>query len=304
MATDIAFSIGVVALLGSRVPVGAKLFLLALAIVDDIGAIAVIAVFYTEELSLTWLAAAVGALLVVWAAQKGGIRAAAFYWPMGILVWFFVLESGVHATLAGVALGLMTPARPMYSDEEYHRKATYVLDTYTPEPASPHGHDRIDHEARQLTSIAYESIAPLNRLEHQLHPWSSFLIVPLFALANAGVKFGGIDLFDALTSPVALGVAVGLLVGKIVGISSFTALAVRFGLGRLPRHTTWTHIFGLAGLAGIGFTVSLFVTGLAFTDPALTDLAKIGIFAGSGTAGLIGYLILRFTGSSRTPASS
>ncbi len=303
MATDIAFSIGVVALLGSRVPVGAKLFLLALAIVDDIGAIAVIAVFYTEELSLTWLAAAVVTLLVIWAAQKGGIRASAFYWPMGIMAWFFVLESGVHATLAGVALGLMTPARAMYSDEEYQRKATYVLDTFATEPESPHGHDRIDHEARQLASIANESIAPLNRLEHLLHPWSSFLIVPLFALANAGVQFRGIDLLDALTSPVALGVAVGLLVGKIVGISAFTAVAVRLGLGRLPRHTTWTQIFGLAALAGIGFTVSLFVTGLAFTDPGLTDLAKIGIFAGSGIAGVIGYLILRLSGSGPTTAS-
>jgi NhaA family Na+:H+ antiporter len=300
MATDIAFSIGVVALLGSRVPVGAKLFLLALAIVDDIGAIAVIAVFYTEDLSFSWLAAALITLILMWAAQKGGIRASAFYWPMGILAWFFLLESGVHATLAGVALGLMTPARPMYSDEEYHRKATYVLSTYAPEPESPHGQDRVDHEARQLASIANESIAPLNRLEHLLHPWSSFLIVPLFALANAGVRFGGIDIIDAITSPVALGVALGLLVGKIVGISAFTALAVRLGLGRLPRHTTWTHIFGLAALAGIGFTVSLFVTGLAFMDPALTDLAKIGIFAGSGIAGIIGYLILRFTGRSST----
>ena len=302
MATDIAFSIGIVALLGSRVPVGAKLFLLALAIVDDIGAIAVIAVFYTEDLSFSWLAAALITLIIMWAAQKGGIRASAFYWPMGILAWFFLLESGVHATLAGVALGLMTPARPMYSDEEYHRKATYVLSTYAPEPESPHGHDRIDHEARQLGSIANESIAPLNRLEHLLHPWSSFLIVPLFALANAGVRFGGVDILDALTSPVALGVAAGLLVGKIVGISAFTALAVRLGLGRLPRHTTWTHLFGLAALAGVGFTVSLFVTGLAFKSPALTDLAKIGIFAGSGIAGIIGYLILRFTG--RPPKTS
>ncbi len=293
MATDIAFSMGVVALLGSRVPVGAKLFLLALAIVDDIGAIAVIAIFYTEDLSLSWLAAAIIMLIIIGAAQKGGIRAAAFYWPMGILTWFFLLESGVHATLAGVALGLMTPARPMYSDEEYHRKATYVLDTYTPQPESPHGHDRVDHEARQLALIGTESISPLNRLEHLLHPWSSFVVVPLFALANAGVRFAGVDLVDALTSPVALGVAVGLLVGKIIGISAFTAMAVRLGLGRLPRHTTWSHIFGLAALAGIGFTVSLFITGLAFRDPVLTDLAKIGIFAGSGSAGLIGYLILR-----------
>ena len=301
MATDIAFSIGVVALLGSRVPVGAKLFLLALAIVDDIGAIAVIAIFYTEDLSFSWLAAAIVTLIVIGAAQKGGIRAATFYWPMGILAWFFLLESGVHATLAGVALGLMTPARPMYSDEEYHRKATIVLDTYATEPESPHGRDRIDHEARQLASIANESIAPLNRLEYLLHPWSSFLIVPLFALANAGVRFEGVNIIDALTSPVALGVALGLLVGKIVGISMFTALAVRFGLGRLPRNTTWRQIFGLAALAGIGFTVSLFVTGLAFDDPGLTDLAKIGIFAGSGAAGVIGYLLLRATGQ---PAKS
>ena len=300
MATDIAFSLGVVALLGSRVPVGAKLFLLALAIVDDIGAIAVIAIFYTEDLSFSWLAAAIITLIVMWAAQKGGVRSSAFYWPMGVVAWFFLLESGVHATLAGVALGLMTPARPMYADEEYHRKATYILDTYTPEPESPHGPARVDHQARQIASIANESIAPLNRLEYLLHPWSSFLIVPLFALANAGVRFGGVDIVDALTSPVALGVALGLLVGKIVGISTFTAVAVRLGWGRLPRHTTWTHIFGLAALAGVGFTVSLFVTGLAFRDPLLTDLAKIGIFAGSGVAGLIGYLILRFSGRSRS----
>ena len=300
MATDIAFSLGVVALLGSRVPVGAKLFLLALAIVDDIGAIAVIAVFYTEELSFPWLAASVVTLIVMWLAQKGGVRASAFYWPMGFVAWFFLLESGVHATLAGVALGLMTPARAMYSDEEYHRKATRILKTYAAEPKSPHGDARVDHEARQLASIARESIAPLNRLEHLLHPWSSFLIVPLFALANAGVRFGGVDLVDALTSPVALGVGIGLLVGKMVGVSAFTALAVRLGLGRLPRHTTWTHIIGVAALAGIGFTVSLFVTGLAFEDPALTDLAKIGIFAGSGTAGLIGYSILRVSGRSRS----
>lgn len=296
MATDIAFSIGVVALLGSRVPVGAKLFLLALAIVDDIGAIAVIAIFYTEDLSFAWLGGAIGALIVIWAARTAGVRSMSFYWPAGIVTWFLLFESGVHATLAGVVIGLMTPARPMYSDEEYHRKATGILDTYATDPESPHGRDRVDHDARQLAAIASESIAPLNRLEHALHPWSSFVIVPVFALANAGVRFGDTDLVEALTSPVALGVAVGLLVGKVVGISAFAAIAVRLGLGRLPRNATWNHVFGLAALAGIGFTVSLFVTGLAFTDPHLADLAKIGIFAGSGAAGLAGYLYLRFTG--------
>jgi NhaA family Na+:H+ antiporter len=293
MATDIAFSIGVVSLLGRRVPIGAKLFLLALAIADDIGAIAVIAIFYTTELALGWLVAALGGFGVIWLARQSGIRSMAFYTVAAIAVWFFTLESGIHATLAGVALGLMTPVFAMYSDEDYRRRATWILDRYEMDAASPEAPDRLDENALALAAIARESVAPLERLENALHPWSSFVIVPLFALANAGIRFEGIDVVDTATSSVALGVAFGLVIGKLFGISLATWLAVRFGLGELPRRTTWSHVVGLAALAGIGFTVSLFITELAFTDELISAQAKVGIFVGSAVAGVIGYLVLR-----------
>lgn len=292
MATDIAFAIGVVALLGSKVPSGAKLFLLAVAIADDIGAIAVIALFYTEDLSGGYLAAAIGGLAIVWIAARVHIRALWFYVPAALIIWYFTLESGVHATLAGVALGFLTPARPHYSPEEMDARAREILDQYPVTVETYHDQEHVDHEALLLSEIAKESVSPLNRAEHYLVRWSSFLIVPLFALANAGVDFRGVSITEALTSPVALGVSAGLVIGKILGITGFTIAAVRSGLGRLPPGTSWHHVVGLAAIAGIGFTVSLFVTSLAFTDPVLTDFAKVGIFAGSLLAGLIGTLIL------------
>lgn len=291
MATDIAFVVGVMSLLGKRISSGAKLFILALAIADDIGAIVVIALFYTSDLSVGWLAIALIGLVAVWIAQKVKIRSLTFYVPLALAIWFATLESGVHATLAGVALGFLTPARSLYGNEELDRKARRILDTF-PLGDTTEDHERSDHEAELLAEIASESIAPLNRLEHKLLPWSSFVIVPLFALANAGVSFAGADLSNLALDRVALGVAVGLLVGKSVGITLFTFLAVRLGLGRLPAGTGWTQILGLATLAGIGFTVSLFVAGLAFSSDEFTDIAKVGIFVGSALAGAIGSLIL------------
>jgi NhaA family Na+:H+ antiporter len=293
MATDIAFSVGIISLLGRRVPVGAKLFLLALAIVDDIGAIAVIAVFYTEQLFFGWFGASIATLALIWLAQRIGIRSVPVYALLAGFAWLFLLESGVHATLAGVAVGFLTPAGSMYSDREYHEKASRLLDRYDFDAAAPHGTERVDHDALEVAAVARESVSPLQRAENALHPWSSFLIVPIFALANAGVRFAGVDILEAATSSVALGVAVGLVVGKFVGISIFTWLAVRLGLGRLPRGTGWVHVGGLALIAGIGFTVSLFVTSLAFSDPGITDLAKTGIFVGSTIAGVAGYAMLR-----------
>jgi NhaA family Na+:H+ antiporter len=293
MATDIAFSVGILSLMGRRAPVGAKLFLLAVAIADDIGAIAVIAVFYTDELFMGWLGAAIAGLVVVAVAGRVGIRSMAFYTVMGVITWFFLLESGVHATLAGVALGFLTPALPMYSDSEYHERAQRVLDRQEFAVGAPRSSERINQDALEVSAIARESVPPLQRLEEALHPWSSFLIVPIFALANAGVRFAGVDLVEAATHPVALGVAIGLVVGKTVGISTFAFAAVRLGIGKLPRFTTWGHIVGVAAVAGIGFTVSLFVTGLAFTDGLLADRAKTGIFIGSTLAGVLGWLILR-----------
>jgi NhaA family Na+:H+ antiporter len=293
MATDIAFAVGVVALLGSRVPVGGKLFLLALAIVDDIGAITVIAVFYTEDLAFWYLIGTVAVLAAMWAAQRVRIRSLAFYVPMGFLAWFFLFESGVHATLAGVAIGLLTPARSMYSDREYHNRTERILERYDFDREAPRGEERIDFDALEVSDLARESVAPLYRIENKLHPWSSFLVVPIFALANAGVRFAGVDLVEAATHPVALGVAVGLLAGKTIGISLFAWLAVRLRLGVLPRMITWQHIVGLAAVAGVGFTVSLFVSDLAFRAHALEDLSKTGIFLGSALAGVLGFLILR-----------
>jgi Na+:H+ antiporter, NhaA family len=292
MATDIAFAVGVVALLGSRVPSGAKLFLLTLAIADDIGAIIVIAIFYTEDLSPVYLAMAIFGLLMVWVAQRAGIRAVTFYVALGLVIWFFTLESGVHATLAGVALGFLTPARPMYRSDEFDRRARAILDEYPIEPDSPMAQEHADHEALLLSDIAAEAVSPLNRTEHRLQIWSSFLVVPVFALANAGVDFRGLSLTEALGSSIALGVTLGLVLGKAIGISLFAYVGLKTGLGRLPDRTTWSHLFGVAAVAGIGFTVSLFIAGLAFTNPEHIELAKVGIFSGSIIAGVVGAFIL------------
>ncbi len=303
MATDIAFSVGVISLLGKRVPTGAKLFLLALAIADDIGAIIVIAVFYTDDLSLLWLALGLLGLAGVYFANRAGIRSMLFYWAIGFVIWFFIFQSGVHATLAGVALGLMTPVYPLYSEDEYHRRTGWILGRFETNRAAPNHRERLDYDAMQMVAIASESVSPLDRLEEQLAPWSSFVVVPLFALANAGVRFADFEngIINALTSPITLGVGFGLLIGKLTGISLATWIAVRAGIGKLPSHTGWSQIMGLAALAGIGFTVSMFVTELAFDTPALTDSAKVGIFIGSGLAGIIGTIWLR---RAKSPAGS
>jgi NhaA family Na+:H+ antiporter len=300
MATDIAFSVGVISLLGKRVSTGAKLFLLALAIADDIGAILVIAVAYTDDLAFLWLGLGLGGLVLVYLAQRVGIRSMLFYGVAGFLIWYFIFESGVHATLAGVALGLMTPVHPLYSEEDYRRRSSWILGRFEMNRAAPNHRERLDYDAMQMAAVARESIAPLDRLEHSLAPWSSFVVVPLFALANAGVRFADFEngIMDALTSPITLGVGLGLLVGKLAGISVATWFAVRLGIGKLPTQTGWAQIVGLAALAGIGFTVSMFVTELAFETEALADSAKVGIFIGSGIAGVFGYTLLR---RSKTP---
>jgi NhaA family Na+:H+ antiporter len=211
---------------------------------------------------------------------------------MALAIWYFTLESGVHATLAGVALGFLTPARPYYRAREFDAQARAILDQFPLEPDSPEAQEHADYEAMLLATMANEAVSPLTRAELRLAPWSSYLVVPLFALANAGVDFSGVRIGEALTSPVALGIALGLVIGKVFGISAFTYGAVRFGLGRLPPRTSWYHVLGIATVAGVGFTVSLFVTDLAFVSADITDLAKVGIFAGSLVAGTLGSLLL------------
>lgn len=300
MATDIAFSVGVVALLGTRVSIGAKLFLLALAIVDDIGAIAVIAVFYTEDLDFLALAVAIAGLVLIYAGRRVGVQSLVFYTIGAMVVWYFFLESGVHATIAGVILGMMTPVRARYTDEQFRQKAEQVLDRWDSNRASPHAAERLDHDAIELAGVARASVSPLERLEHALHPWSSFVIVPLFALANAGVRFvgGETNFVETLVSPVSLGVAVGLALGKPIGITLATWIGLKLNMGILPRRTDMRAIVGLGALAGIGFTVSLFITELAFRESLFADEAKIGIFLGSTVAGVVGFLVLR---TLRTP---
>ncbi|MDE0169435.1 MAG: Na+/H+ antiporter NhaA [bacterium] len=293
MATDIAFSLGVLALVGSRAPVGVRLFLLAVAIADDIGAIAVIAIFYTADLDFGYLGLGIGTLVLIAIGARVNIRSYMFYVPMGLIAWFGFLESGVHATIAGVILGFITPSRPLYDSREFDRAARRIVEIFPADSPEPYFREKVEYEARMLSDVARESIAPLSRVEHLLHGWSAFVIVPIFALANAGVSFAGIDLADAITSEVALGVAVGLVVGKTVGVTGFGWLVVKLGLGRLPSGVGWRHMTGTAMLAGIGFTVALFIAELAYTDYLTIDLAKIGIFLGSIIAGVLGYLVLR-----------
>jgi len=254
MATDIAFAVGVLALLGNRVPAGAKLLLLSVAIVDDIIAITVIALFYTDTVSLSWLAGAAAGLVLVVVLRVLGVTAIWPYVLVGVVVWIATLESGVHATIAGVALGLLTPAGEVGGRD--------VLAT----------------------------------LEHRLHPWSAFVVVPLFALANAGVDFSGGLLGQAVGTALPWAIALGLVVGKIVGISAAVWLAVRTGLGRLPQGVGALHVPAVAAVAGIGFTVSLFIADLAYNDSSLTETAKVGIFAGSLLAGVIGAALMIVAG--------
>ncbi len=248
--------------------------------------------FFTDELSFAYLGAGLAGLALIWFSTKVGIRSEVLFIPLGLAVWYFFLESGVHATIAGVILGFLTPARPMYGVREFDSKARRILDTYPPIADTAEQREHADHEAILMSEISRESVAPLNRWEHNLTPWVSFVIVPVFALANAGVRFEG-SIVDSLLSPVALGVGLGLVVGKTVGISLFTWGAVRMKLARLPVGATWNHMIGVAATAGIGFTVALFITALAFTDEVITDQAKVGIFAGSLIAGILGVLLLR-----------
>ena len=282
MATDIAFAVGVLAVLGDRVPSGLKVFLLSLAIVDDIGAIVIIAAFYSAGIDLGWLATAVLLLLGVVALRRLKVFWVPVYVLVGIGVWLATSASGIHATIAGVALGLLTPARP--TDP---RGFEDVLEEASLLPSEP------DAESlRATTQQAQEVVSVAERLEHLLHPWSSYVIVPLFALANAGVILSADAVTGGFTSSVTLGIVAGLVGGKIVGIGGMSWLAIRLNLGRAPDSVTARHLVGAAAVAGIGFTVSLFITALAFTDAEIVAEAKIGVLIASIVAGVTGAAIL------------
>jgi NhaA family Na+:H+ antiporter len=293
MATDIGFALGVLALLGKRIPSSLRVFMLALAIVDDVGAILVIAFFYTPQISVSALALAgvLLALLVVIAIRKGPISV---YVVVGFFFWAAVLSSGVHATIAGVILGLVAPITPKWRPEELTDNAEPLLSTFRTQilsndkSAAEATLTQMDHLLRGTDSIA-------ERLERTIHPWVSFLILPLFALANAGVVLSTEQLKLATLSPVALGVFLGLVVGKAAGITLFSSLAVRSKIASMTDGLTWSGIFGVGILAGVGFTVALFISGLSFEDETLVATSKVAVLAASLAAGFIGYTYLRFT---------
>ncbi len=294
MATDIAFALGVLALLGPRIPVALKVFLAALAIVDDIGAVLVIALFYTADLS-------VGALMwgsIIFAALVGcngiGVRRPTPYLLLGIALWVAFHESGVHPTVAGVLLAFTIPARPRIDAGEFLTRSRQALDEFA--SAGLEGADVVTSKAHQDAIFAMEVAAeeaqtPLQKLEDKLHGGVAFGIMPLFALANAGVPLTGGS--GVLASPVALGVVLGLVLGKPLGITLFAWLATRLGAAERPADVSWPMLHGAGWLGGIGFTMSLFIGGLAFDDAALLREAKIGILVASLAAGTIGWLLLR-----------
>jgi NhaA family Na+:H+ antiporter len=295
MATDIAFALGVLALLGERVPAALKVFLTALAIVDDIVAVLVIAFFYTSEINWGALGVGVVFLAALIAANLIGVGRTLVYAVLGVGLWLCFLLSGIHATIAGVLLALTVPASSFINPGVFLERSRYILERF--EKAGQKGENVLTNEERQaalhaLNHASYKLEPPLHELEHALHPWVVFAIMPLFALANAGVSLGR-GIVEALTNPVALGIVAGLVVGKQLGITLFSWLAVRLGVSELPEGIGWRHLYGVGWLAGIGFTMSLFITDLAFSNGALVDAAKVGILAASLVAGVVGWTILR-----------
>ncbi|MFQ5888804.1 MAG: Na+/H+ antiporter NhaA [Gemmatimonadota bacterium] len=301
MATDIAFAVGLLALLGSRAPLWLKTFVTALAIADDILAVLVIALFYSADLNIgaLWWAGAMMCVLAL--LNRAGVRSTWAYVIPAIALWYVVLQSGVHATIAGVIAAAFVPAS--FPDETPERTASDLQKAFVgyaralaPFDSSEEGLDAKDIREEILRDLAREvtaSEAPLYRLEHSLHPWVAFLILPLFAFANAGVRIPLATLGEALTHPLTLGVSLGLFFGKQIGITAAAWLAVRLGVAELAAGGHWRTLWGGALLAGVGFTMSIFIASLAFAEPEALDLAKIGILGGSVISGLAGYVALR-----------
>ena len=304
MATDIAFALGVLALVGRRAPVALRIFLTALAIVDDLIAVLVIALFYTDDLSVTALGAAAVILVLLVAANRLGVRRPLAYAVLGVLLWVAVLQSGVHATIAGVLLALTIPATVRLDGHGFAQRAGALIARVDHRHGDGGGRVRSSHAALwELEDLTEHAQSPMIRMEHALHPWVAFVIVPVFALANAGVRVDR-DVEAVLGEGIFLGVLVGLVLGKQLGITLATWLIVRSGIAALPAGVGWRHIYGVAWLGGIGFTMSLFIADLAFDAPESLALAKIGILAASVIAGAVGYVLLRTapSASRRAPA--
>jgi NhaA family Na+:H+ antiporter len=292
MATDIAFAVAALAILGPRVSPGLKVFLLALAIVDDLGAVTVIALFYTDEIRPAALLAAGLGLGVVYAIRRAGVRAYGPYAALGCLVWLATLASGVHATVAGVLLGLLTPVQPLVERETLVARLREEAEEALSRIGGEAREVRPDPVLQRVRELSREAQSPLEYLTHRLHPWVAFVVMPIFALANAGVALDGSRLGEPGSFRVAVAVALGLLIGKPLGITLFAAAAVRLGLASLPRGVGLGAVAGAGLLGGIGFTMALFITALAFGEGPLAAAAKVGVLGASVLACGLGLAVL------------
>jgi NhaA family Na+:H+ antiporter len=291
MATDIAFAVGVLALLGRRVPAALRVLLLALAIIDDIGAILIIALFYSSGIAWSGLVAVGIGIAVVLIMQRIGVRSAILYVVPGVLVWGGILQAGIHPTIAGVILGLLTPVRSWFGYEGFATETQLALDRLRKTTESQKDPRLLLPELDRINIARRESIPPVTRIEAALHPWVAFGIMPLFALANAGVALGGLSPGAAEATGIALGVGLGLVIGKPLGIVVFSWLAVRLGIASLPRGVSWGGVLVVGSVAGIGFTMALFIGSLAFVDGSMLALAKVAVLLASAVAGAVALIV-------------
>ncbi|MEJ8802389.1 Na+/H+ antiporter NhaA [Pontibacter sp. H249] len=301
MATDIAFAIGILSLLGNRVPLSLKLFLVAYAIVDDIGAVLVIALFYTSELSLLslWIALLVFGILLILNALR--VRNILIYSIFGLVMWVAFLKSGVHATVAGILLAVTVPGRSKITEGDFISSTDTILGElharHTAKLPPTEGYAEEDFQAaiRTIESNCEEVASPMHRLEHSLHPWVAYAIMPIFALANAGILINS-DLTDGFSNPLSWGIILGLVIGKPIGIVIFAVIASVSRLARKPAAYSWMQLIGVSFVGGIGFTMAIFIANLAFAGSGFLPQAKLAILCASLLAGVAGYLILRFAG--------
>lgn len=295
MATDIAFALGVLFILGKKIPLALKVFLTALAIVDDLGAVLVIAFFYTDEINMTYLFIGLIILLIMFLGSKLGVRSVIFYVVLGIFgVWVMFLFSGVHATIAAVLTAFTIPADVQIKENVFISKISTYLDRFNnidPMENTPTLTNEQLHELEKIHEATIAATPPLQRLEHVLHPFVTFVIIPTFAIANAGISLS-IDFTTLFDNNVTIGVAAGLLIGKVVGVVLFSSLVIKLKIADVPKGMNFKNLLGLGFLASIGFTMSLFISSLAFASELYQTEAKIGIFAASMIGGIIGYLIL------------
>ena len=291
MATDIAFAIGVLALLGRRVPAALRVLLLALAIIDDIGAILVIAVFYSSGIAWGGLVAGGLGIVILLMMQLVGVRSPFLYLAPGILVWGGILHAGIHPTIAGVILGLLTPVQSWFGHEGFRKETEHALNNLRNLAAAQADPRQFLPDLERINVSRREAVPPVTRIEAALHPWVAFGIMPLFALANAGVDLGGIGTEAAEATSIAFGVGLGLVVGKPLGILAFSWLAVRLGLASLPRGVSWTGVVVVGCAAGIGFTMALFIGELAFTDASMLAVGKVAVLLASAVSGTVALVV-------------